>query len=442
MSAISALGVFLISVSIIIVLTAVYRINSAAVMLGVTFLFGFMSGMPLLDVLSAIRSGFGSTAGYIGLVIIEGIMMGVILEKTGVLSSIAGAVLKKTGRKRSVLAVNLTGFALSVPVPCDSGYILLHPVAETIASRGERSLAAVSVALATGLYLSHSLIPPTPGPLSAIGILNAGALTVFFLGILVSIPGLIAGYFWIIKFVDRMKITPDFDEPRGKVARPYLEEPSLLESVIPLLVPVILMILRAIAVIPSRPFGSGAFSRFAVFAGDPVFALFAGILCSLILVKRGFFREATGAWISEGVRRAAPVLVVAAAGGAFGSVIKSSYLTNSVVTAMCTWQIGILLPFLIAAILKTATGSSTISIITAASVVSPLAGALGIHPALAVLAVGSGSMMVSHVNDPFFWIVSKFSGMDEATALKVFTPATAITGFVSFLSIALLSLFM
>jgi GntP family gluconate:H+ symporter len=114
-------------------------------------------------------------------------------------------------------------------------------------------------------------------------------------------------------------------------------------------------------------------------------------------------------------------------------------MTNSIVTAMCTWQIGIFLPFMVAAVLKTATGSSTISIITAASVVSPLMGAMGINPALAVLAVGAGSMMVSHVNDPFFWIVSKFSGMDEETALKVFTPATAITGLVSFLLIALLS---
>ncbi|HRX48157.1 MAG TPA: GntP family permease, partial [Spirochaetota bacterium] len=411
-----------------------------AVMIGATFLFGFMSGMPLNDVLTSIRSGFGSTAGYIGLVIIEGIMMGIILEKTGALSAIASAVVKKTGRKRTIFTVNIAGYILSVPVSSDSGFILLHPLAEALASATGRSLAAVSTALATGLYVAHSLIPPTPGPLSATGILNAGSLSVFFLGIFVSIPGVAAGYFWIIKYTQNNEFIPVFDDSRGKTVRPYLEVPSLLESVIPLSVPVILMILRAIAVIPARPFGNGAFSRFAVFAGDPVFALFAGILCSLILVKRGFFREATGGWIAEGVRRAAPVLVISAAGGAFGAVVKTSALTNSIVTSMCTWQIGIFLPFLVAAVLKTATGSSTISIITAASVISPLMGTLGINPALAVLAVGAGSMMVSHVNDPFFWIVSKFSGMDEATALKMFTPATAITGSVSFLLVALLSL--
>lgn len=440
MSVIAGLVIFTISISIIIVLTSIYKINSAAVMIGVTFLFGFMSGMPLSDVLTAIRSGFGSTAGYIGLVIIEGIMMGVILEKTGALSAIAAAVIRKTGRRRTLLTVNLAGFALSVPVSSDSGFILLHPLAEALASSTGRSLAAVSTALAAGLYVSNALIPPTPGPLSAIGILNAGSASVFFLGIFVSIPGIIAGYLWIIKFVDKIDFTPVFEEPRGKTARPYLEVPSLLEAVIPPLIPVLLMILRAIAVIPSRPFGNGAFSRFAVFAGDPIFALFAGIICSLILVKRGFFREATGGWIAEAVRRAAPVLVVSAAGGAFGTVVKTSALTNSIVTVMCAWQAGIFLPFLVAAVLKTATGSSTISIITAASVVSPLMPALGIHPALAVLAVGAGSMMVSHINDPFFWIVSKFSGMDETAALKIFTPATAITGGVSFLLIALLSL--
>jgi len=440
MSVITALTIFLISISIIIVLTAIYKINSAAVLIGVTFLFGFMSGMPLNDVLTAIRSGFGSTAGYIGIVIIEGIMMGVILEKTGALSAIASAVVKKTGRKRTIFTVNVAGYILSVPVSSDSGFILLHPLAEALASSTGRSLAAVSTALAAGLYVSHSLIPPTPGPLSAIGILNAGSLSVFLLGLVISIPGVAAGYFWIIKFMDNKDFTPLFDEPRGKTGRPYLEVPSLLEALIPILVPVVLMILRAIAVIPARPFGSGAFSRFALFAGDPVFAFFAGILCSLILVKRGFFREATGGWIAEGVRRAAPVLVVSAAGGAFGAVVKASALTNSLVTAMCSWQIGIFLPFLVAAVLKTATGSSTISIITAASVVSPLMGTLGINPALGVLAVGAGSMMVSHMNDPFFWIVSKLSGMDESTALKVFTPVTAITGSVSFIFVALLSL--
>ena len=440
MSIITALIVFLISVSIIIVLTAVYRINAAAVMIGVTFLFGFMSGMPLQDLLSAIRSGFGSTAGYIGIVILEGVIMGVILEKTGALSSIAGAVIRKAGKGKYLMVSNLAGYAVSVPVSCDSGFIILHPVAETMAAAGGKSLAAVSVALATGLYVSHSLIPPTPGPLSAMGILNAGGVQVFLLGVLVSIPGMIAGYFWSLKFVAKQSFTPVFDESRGKIMRPYLEEPSLLESVIPVFVTLILMILRAITVMPSRPFGNGAFAKFTVFAGDPVFALFAGIICSLILVKRGFFKEAAGPWIAEGVRRAAPVIILAAAGGAFGTVIKSSALTNSIVTAMCTWKTGVLLPFIIAAVLKTATGSSTISIITAASVVSPLIGTLGINPALAVLAVGSGSMLISHINDPFFWIVAKFSGMDEAAALKFYTPATAITGIVSFLMIALLSI--
>ncbi len=442
MSFITAFIVFLISVAIIIALTAVYRINSAAVMIGVTFIFGFLTGMPLNELLGAIRGGFGSTAGYIGLVIIEGIMMGVILEKTGALISIANAVIKLTGRRKSVMAVGLSGYAVSIPVSSDSAYILLHPVAENIASAAGRSLASVSVALATGLYISHSLIPPTPGPLSAIGILSAGPYMVFFLGIVVSIPGLAAGYFWIVNYVDRIEFTPAFDEPHGKGTRSYLEVPSLLESVIPVIIPLILMLMRAFAVIPSRPFGSGGFARVVGFAGDPVFALFAGILFSLILVKRGHFREALGDWVSEGVRRAAPVLVVAAAGGAFGAVIKASVLTNYMVTAMCTWKIGILLPFIVAAVLKTITGSSTISIITAASVVSPLMAAMGINPSLAVLAIGSGSMMVSHINDPFFWIVSKFSGMDEATALRVFTPATAIAGIVSFAGVALLSFFM
>ncbi len=442
MSASSALVIFLILIAIIILLTGIYKINAAAVMIGATFLFGFLSGMPLHDVLSAIKNGFGSTAGYIGVVIIEGMMMGVILEKTGALSAITGAFLKKNGKNKTVLSMSLAGYALSVPVSCDSGFIFLAPAAESMAAASGKSLAAVSVAMATGLYVTHSLVPPTPGPLSAIGILNAGALQVFFLGLLVSIPGLISGYLWVIKFGGGLESIYSYNEIYEKRARPYLEEPSLIEAIIPLLVTLILMILRSIAVIPVRPFGSGAFAKFTIFAGDPVFAFFAGIICSLILVKRGFFRDATGTWLSEGLNRAAPVLILAAAGGALGSVIKGSALTNSIITVMCSWKIGILLPFFIAAALKTTTGSTTMSIITASSVISPLVGGLGIHPALAVLAVGSGSMLISHVNDPFFWMVSKISGMDESLTLRTFTPAAAIAGLVSFIFIALLSFIM
>lgn len=441
MSAATALFIFLLSILIITILTVICKINAAMVMIGVSFLFGILSGMPFNDVINTVKTGFGSTAGYIGLVILEGVVMGVLLEKTGAISAITSSILKRTGRNGAAVAVNLAGYTLSVPVTCDTGFMVLHPLARGLAVSAGRSLVSVSIALASGLYVAHALIPPTPGPISAAGILNAPGWKVFLLGLAVSLPGIAAGCLWSVKFIGRYDFKPLSDYHDSSQPRPYSEEPSLLESIIPLLVTIVLLVLRAVAATPSRPFGNGVFTKFSVFAGDPVFAIFAGIICSFILVKKGFYREAAGRWIAEGVQRAAPVIILAAAGGGFGAVIKASSMTNAVIIALCTLKTGIFLPFIIAALLKTATGSSTISIITAASVISPLTTSLGIDPVLTVLAVGSGSMMVSHVNDPFFWIVAELSGLDEGGALKYFTPVTAVTGIVTFIFTAFLSLF-
>lgn len=441
MSATAGFFIFLFSVFIIAALTFVYKINAAFVMLGVTFLFGLLSGIPLNEILSTIRSGFGATAGYIGIVIFEGIVLSFILEKTGALSVIAAAILKKTRSMRVAAAAGVAGYTLSIPVSCDSGFIALHRFTAILAASAGKSIVSVSMVLVSGLYLSHSLIPPTPGPLSAAGILNASGWKIFFLGMAVSIPGFIAGYLWSVKLADKLNSKPVCNYTEKDSLNLINEAPSLFESVIPVMITIILMVLRSFAVVPLRPFGNGSFAKFVIFAGDPVFAFFIGIICSFILVKKGFYREAAGSWITEGLRRAAPVLVLAAAGGAFGAVIKTSSLTNALITSLLTWKIGLFLPFLTASLLKTATGSSTISIITTASVISPLIASLGVNPVLAVLAIGSGSMVVSHVNDPFFWIVSELTGMGETTALKIFTPLTAITGVTSFIFVLLLSVF-
>jgi len=308
MSVITALMIFLISVSIIIVSAVIYRINSAMVMIGVTIFFGLLSGMPINEILNVIRSGFGSTAGYIGIVILEGVVMGILLEKTGALYAIASAIVKRTGNGRAAVSVNLMGYALSIPVSCDSGFVVLSPLARAIAASSGRSMASVLVALASGLYVSHSLVFPTPGPASAAGILNASVWKVFFLGLAVSVPGLIAGCLWSVKFAGSFDTETAYNETCDVSARPYNDEPSLIKSVAPFAVTILLMVLRGVAVIPSHPFGNGLFAKYIVFAGDPVFALFAGILCSFILVKKGYYKEAAGGWIAEGVKHAALLL--------------------------------------------------------------------------------------------------------------------------------------
>ncbi len=430
-----------IAVLLIILLTARYRMNAFVVLVLVAFLYGLFVGLPLKEIVGKIRSGFGGTLGYIGIVIIAGTIIGTILEKTGAALSMSQAILKIVGKKRAPLAMSITGYIVSIPVFCDSGYIILTPLNKALSENTGRSMAVMAVALATGLYATHTLVPPTPGPIAAAGILNADLGLVIGLGLLVSIPAMIAGYIWAIKFAKRYKIVAKVEETYDDLLKKYGKLPGSLHSFLPLLTPILLILLKSIAAYPTKPFGTGTFASIVIFIGDPVTALMIGVLIALTLVKKAHMGEAVHDWMGEGVKNAALILAITGAGGAFGSVLKASPMASFINSNMSVLKIGILLPFLISAALKTAQGSSTVAIITTASIMAPLLGVLGLNPALTVLAIGAGSMVVSHANDSYFWVVSQFSDMEVSTAYKAYTSATLLEGVVAFAGVAILSIF-
>ena len=430
-----------IAVLLIILLTARYRMNAFVVLVLVAFLYGLFVGLPLKEIVGKIRSGFGGTLGYIGIVIIAGTIIGTILEKTGAALSMSQAILKIVGKKRAPLAMSITGYIVSIPVFCDSGYIILTPLNKALSENTGRSMAVMAVALATGLYATHTLVPPTPGPIAAAGILNADLGLVIGLGLLVSIPAMIAGYLWAIKFAKRYKIVAKVEETYDDLLKKYGKLPGSFHSFLPLLTPILLILLKSIAAYPTKPFGTGTFASIVIFIGDPVTALMIGVLIALTLVKKAQMGEAVHDWMGEGVKNAALILAITGAGGAFGAVLKASPMASFINSNMSVMKIGILLPFLISAALKTAQGSSTVAIITTASIMAPLLGVLGLNPALTVLAIGAGSMVVSHANDSYFWVVSQFSDMEVSTAYKAYTSATLLEGVVAFAGVAILSIF-
>ncbi len=436
-----ALLFLLIAVILIIVLTAKVKMNAFVVLIVVAFLYGLFIGLPLADIVSKIRGGFGGTLGYIGIVIIAGTIIGTILEKTGAALSMTKIILKIVGKERAPLAMSLTGYIVSIPVFCDSGFIILTPLNKALAEETNKSMAVMSVALATGLYATHTLVPPTPGPIAAAGLLHADLGVVIGLGILVSIPAMIAGYLWAIKFAKRFQISATIEESYDDLIAKYGKLPGGVHSFLPLLVPILLILLKSIAAYPTKPFGEGGFSSILTFIGDPVTALMIGVLIALTLVPRAKLGEAVHDWMGEGVKNAALILAITGAGGAFGSILKASPMADFINTNMAGLKMGILLPFLISAALKTAQGSSTVAIITTASIMAPLLGVLGLNPALTVLAIGAGSMVVSHANDSYFWVVSQFSGMGVSTAYKAYTTATLLEGLVAFAGVAVLSIF-
>ncbi len=435
----TAVLLLLLSVVLIIFLTSRYRMNAFVVLIFVAFLYGLLVQMPLGDLVKTVRDGFGGTLGYIGIVIVAGTIIGTILEKTGAALSMTQAILKLVGKERSPLAMSVAGYAVSIPVFCDSGFVILTPLNKALAKETGKSMAVMAVALATGLYATHCLVPPTPGPIAAAGILKADLGKLIGLGLLVAIPATIAGYLWATRFARRYQIESDVEETYEHLIAKYGKLPSAFHSFLPITLPIVLILLKSVAAFPTKPFGEGGVAKFLNFIGDPVTALVLGIFLALTLVARDQMRTALDNWMGEGVKNAAMILAITGAGGAFGKVLQASPIAGFLGESLATLQLGIFLPFVIAAAIKTAQGSSTVSIITTSSIMAPLLTALGLDPVYTVLAIGAGAMTVSHANDSYFWVVSQFSNMEVPIAYRAYTSATLVLGLVSILTISLLS---
>ncbi len=430
-----------VAVALIIVATGALKVNAFLVLIAVAFLYGLAIGMPALDVVKAVKEGFGGTLTNIGIVILAGTIMGTILEKTGAALSMTQAILRVVGRSRAAAAMNASGCVVSIPVFCDSGYVILTPLNKALSAETGTSMAVMAVALSTGLYATHTMVPPTPGPLAATGALNADLGKVILFGLVAAVPASLAGLVWARKVGGRCDIKPDVRETTADLAAKHVRLPNVFLSFLPIVLPILLILLKSVAGFPSRPFGAGRLAAAVNFIGDPVSALALGVLFSLALVRRGDLAAAVDKWAGEGIKDAAVILAITAAGGSFGKVLAASPMADFIKVHMTGLNLGLVLPWLIAAALKTAQGSSTVSMITTSTILAPLMGTLGLDPALAAVAIGAGAMVVSHANDSYFWVVSQFSNMPVGTAYKVFTTATAVQGVVALLACLLLSLF-
>jgi gluconate:H+ symporter, GntP family len=428
--------VLVLLVVIIMLATGRWRADAFLLLVACAFVFGISAGMGIKPTLDAINKGFGGTLGGVGLVIIFGAVIGAFLERTGASGAIAAAMLRLVGKKRTPLAMSLTGFVVSIPVFCDSGFIVLVPLVKALARKAAAGRLTLSVALATGLYAAHCLVPPTPGPIAAAVALGADIGRVIVLGLPIALVLALVGNLWAGRFAGELlpdeledSQLPQKDEP--------VKNPGTARSVLPIAVPLVLITLGSIF-----GGGEGALASLLRGTGHPVFALGAGLALAFGLPGG---RGQRGAWIAAGIKSCAIVLVVTAAGGAFGNVIRSSSLGDYIQQLLGSWQAGVLVPFVLSAALKSAQGSSTVAMITAAAIVAPLLDTLGLGasqwgPALAVVGIGCGAMTVSHANDSYFWVVSQMAGIPVPTAYRTYTVATGLMGFTGALITLLVSL--
>lgn len=414
-------------VFLIVLFTAKIKVHPFIVLLLVALLYGFLSGMPVENILSSVNEGFGNTLGGIGLLIILGVIIGAFMENTGAAFVIAEKILNIVGRKRVPTAMGFMGYIVSIPVFADSGFLLLSSLNKSLCKKAGITLAGSTIALSIGLTASHTMVPPTPGPIAAAGILNADLGLVLMVGIPVSLIALSISLIFAYKYVSRTYIDPGVSEEPEVISH----APGVTLSILPVLVPILLIVGRSL--VRALEIEDGLFIQTVDFLGTPFVALLVGVGLAFLLPKK--WEEEmfnSSGWIAKAISTAASVILITGAGGIFGKMLQNSGIADSLSAFVSQWPIGIWLPFLLAAAIKTAQGSSTVALITTASIVAPLMESLGFHTgldkALVVIAIGAGSACVSHANDSFFWVVTQMSNMDLRTGYRTHTLGTAVLG--------------
>lgn len=461
MSGMALIVCFVIAIILMILMISKLKVHPFLALMSISLVLAVVAGIDLSKIPAMIGVGFSGTFKSIGIVIIFGTIIGTVLEKTGAALKLADMVVKLVGQRRPELAMLIMGWVVGIPVFCDSGFVVLNSIREALYKKISASPVAMSVALSGGLYASHVFIPPTPGPIAAAGTLGLGGnlLLVIIMGTVVSVPVLVAVYFFsksIAKSVtisDKeadATITASYEE----LLKKFGKLPCGFLSLAPIIMPIIFMAVGSVIDVLAK---QGMLDKAALlpkiflFLGNPIIALAIGVIfCVFLLAETKKMREFDHI-TNESLKIAGPILFITAAGGVLGNVITEAGFVNFIKENASTIKaIGIFFPFIISAVLKTAQGSSTVAIITTASIMgafsadNSLMHTLGftseISAALCVMAIASGAMCVSHANDSYFWVVTNFSKMTADQGYRTQTAMTFIMGIVGMISVYILSL--
>jgi GntP family gluconate:H+ symporter len=428
------------SILAIIILTSRLKLKAFIALFLVSLFLAFTT-LPASTIVSTLKEGFGNTMASIGFLIILGAVIGITLDKTGATLSIAQFILSKTGEKRSAQALGITGFITGIPIFCDSAFIILSGLAKSFSSKSKIAMPFMATVLASSLYSVHCLIPPHPGALAAAGLFEVNIGYLIIIGILFAIPGALSAYFWS-KWMTKGDKYPPAKEPEVDPRVLHEKLPSAFLSFLPIVVPLLLITFRSLLILYDKG-GQSTISKIFYMPGEPIFALSIGAVLALLLIREKTM-DSMNSVFTEAIEKAGPILIVTAAGGMFGMVIKATGTGEAMGELLAGTSIGLVVPFLIALVMKTAQGSSTVAMITTASFVAPMLSMLGLDSEwgklLSMLSMGAGSMVVSHANDSYFWVVSNFSELDAGTNLKVYSSSTFVMGIVIFACVWITSL--
>lgn len=447
----------IVAVVVLIFLVLRTKVHALIAMLIAASIAGIIGGLSMDKTVSVISQGFGSTLGSIGIVIGLGVMMGRILEVSGAGEQIAFSLIKWLGKRKEEWALAVTGYIVSIPIFVDSAFIILYPVTKALAKRSGRSLFTLGIALAGGLMVTHSTVPPTPGPLGVAAIFGVDIGSMLLLGLGMAVPCII-GVVLYAQWLE--KKYPDFNgegEKEGdlkEVQDNYLRDkeakslPSLTLSLLPILVPILLIFFKAmVSTIAELPGNEGVEEQTLVqivyFFGNPIIALACSTLLAVYTLVPNLDRQATLGRLEEGLQSAGIILMVTGAGGALGAVVRESGAGNQLAEQVAGLPISpVMIPFIVATLVRVIQGSGTVAMITAASISAPILAQIpGVNMLLAAQAAAIGAMFFSYFNDSLFWVVNRLMGIvDVRQQMAGWSVATTVMWTIGGSCIALLNL--
>ena len=442
-----------IGIAILLILILKTKVHAFPALIIAAAVTGLIGGMPPSDVTAAITAGFGNTLGSIGIIIGFGVMMGAIFEASGAAERMARTFVKRLGHGREEIALAFTGFLVSIPIFCDSGFVILSPIAKAISRKTKKSVVTLGVALAAGLVITHSLVPPTPGPVGVAGIFGIDVGQVILWGLALALPMAVATIFYARWIGQRIYQIPaeegeGWERPTGERVIDYhsfLKEsdahlPGNLASFAPIIVPIILILVQTVTTAMEMNPESTA-KVIINFLGTPVIAVGIGLIVAIYGLTGRQSRKETIHDMEAGIKTAGIIILVTGAGGALGQVLRASGAGDYIAEVIAETALpAILLPFVVASLVRLIQGSGTVAMITSASITAPIMATLDVNLVFAALAAMVGSLLFSYFNDSYFWVVNRLLGITEAKEqIRVWSVTTTIAWGVGFIELLILN---
>ncbi len=423
------------SILLLLLLIMFLKLNAFLSLIIAALYVGIANGMDLQKVIVSISNGIGSTLGSLLLVLGFGVILGGLLTETGAAQKISSRLIQLFGVKHAKLALLLTGFVTGIALFYNAGFVVLIPLAYSIAAATGQSFVYLTVAMASSLSVTHGFLPPHPGPTAIAVIFKADIGKTLLYGIVIAIPALIAAGVILPEFLKKIKAAP----PAGLfTARHYADHelPGFGISIFSALIPVILM---AVATLTQLFVGSeNQFIKFIQFLGDPGIAMLFAVICAIVLLglMRGKTIKSLMDSSSLAINALSMIILVTAAGGAFKQVLIDSGTGRAISDYFSTSAMSpLLLGWLIATFIRISIGSATVAGLTAAGIVQPLISTMHVNPSLMVISIGAGSLMCSHVNDTGFWMFKEYLGLSIADTFRSWTLMETIVGVVGLLGV-------